>query len=170
MRVSLSVAQRQIAALEELSKAKLPDEQNRVLLVFVLTYSAFESLFGGSADFISEKPYIGLDLNWSKRHFDFFVKRYVTNESINSKFNRHFRNSHDEQWVKKRLLCSGALPADEMFLTVFKIAYRFRNNLLHGNEDKAIDQLPQYIDCFKNITEFMQCLMKRLVSKEAKNG
>lgn len=167
MRVSLSEAQMQIAALDELSRAKLSDEQNRVLLSFVLTYSAFESIFGGNGDFLNKKPYIGLDLNWSKRYFDFFVKRYVANGTINGRISRHFQNNNDEQWVKERLLCSGAVPADEMFLTVFKIAYRFRNNFLHGNGGKAVYELPQYIDCFKNITEYMQFLMKQLVSKGA---
>ena len=170
MRISLTEAQKRVTALTEFSMAELTADLNHTLLEFVLTYSTFESLFGGNREFLSKKPYQDLDLMWSKPYFDFFVDRYVSNGATNSKFKRHFQNETDENWVKEKLLSKGSASTESMFLVVFKIAYRFRNNFLHGNKGKAVYELPQHSDNFKQITKFMQHLMHEIIKKEINNG
>jgi hypothetical protein len=80
---------------------------------FVLTYSTFESLFGGNGKFLNDKPYVGLGLDWAKRYFDFFVLRYVTNGEINRKFDGHFPRGAAETWVKGKLLCNESVTDEE---------------------------------------------------------
>ena len=167
MRGSLLEAQEQISALKEFSAVEFSAELSHTLLKFVLTLSVFESIFHGNKKFLKKKPYEQIELSWAKPYFDFFVDRYVTDGKMNSKFDLFFQDQHnDEQWVIEKLLNPGTTSETERFLVVFKISYRFRNNLLHGNIGKAVRELDQYDDCFKKIIEFMVCLIEKLVELE----
>lgn len=169
MRVLLLEAKKQISGLKDFSEAKFSAEFSHTLLEFVLTFSVFESIFDDNKKFLAKKPYKQIEPGWTKPFFDFFVKRYVTDGSMDPKFASLFQDQRDdEQWVREKLLNPGTTSETDMFLVVFKISYRFRNNLLHGNMGKAVRELDQYDECFKKIIEFMLCLIGKLVELEDK--
>jgi hypothetical protein len=171
VRISLSEAERRLNYLNEILSSEFSNEFIHTLLMFVLTFSTFESIYdyNRKTNDHLKKLCKASEQTWTKPYFDFFVKRYVSDGNTNSKFREHFQTTNDEEFVKKHLLNALSATCEDMLLSTFKISYRFRNNLLHGNSGKASYELSQYEECFNEITGFMQNLMWELLKREETN-
>ena len=92
--------------------------------------------------------------------FMFFKNRYITYGKINKQFDDLFKNkdSDDEKSLKTILLNSYKCNITEKLKANLIIAYRFRNNIFHGN--KNICELNKFNDCYLILIEFLHDILK----------
>lgn len=138
------------------------------LLEFVITFSVFENLFGTIR--LSENPFEKLDNSFAEESYDFFRNRYVRDGELAKNYKltlwkNGYRNDSIARTITP-LLKSEEILDSEKTKAVYHIAYRFRNNLFHGNKGKEPFRLVEYEECFAQITKFMKQLMKQLLSLE----
>lgn len=139
---------------------------SKALVNLVLLFNSFESKtkwYRYIEKFDLEKIYY-LEI------FNYFKRRYVTDNKINEKFNGLFRDSYfspdnldendNESRNKKRViecLLGNNNQDKEKLATCLIIAYRFRNNIFHGK--KHICELENYLGCYKVIIELFNNIL-----------
>ena len=158
---------------------KISEHTTQLLVSFLLTFNLFEDwLFekerGWNARMrISEKlveaPWFNLE--HYKEFAEFFSKRYITTENA---VNSHFRNlqlskrandgNKSEYEIVKSVLLGEKNSAKDTIYAYFCIAYRFRNNLFHGN--KQVLGLNIYDECFQVVIDFMCQIMDEMITND----
>ncbi|MGM8362699.1 hypothetical protein ACSV4D_12360 [Flavobacterium sp. ARAG 55.4] len=100
------------------------------------------------------------DINDFQRFLDYFKNRYVTNSTLNGRFQHlNFRQSDRQELVAEVLLGNNENVHD-IILAMVIIVYRFRNNLFHGVKD--IQVIDEQKDNFKNANELLQLLLEKI--------
>jgi len=139
----------------------------------LLTFSNFESMFNGPKVFLPRNtpttPFTNIDCSFADVAFDFFVKRYITNLEVNNNFTDELWKPYPTNAEKKdaeevgHILKNKNASGTDKTKAVYRISYRFRDNLLHGNPGKETHRLKDYEHCFCKINDFMFQLMNQLV-------
>lgn len=169
MRIEKSEAKRRAEYLQMFLSRTLNSELRDTLLRFFMTFSNFEAMFGEQRELLQGSPFNNIDYSFAATAFNFFVKRYITDGNMNSKYTvalwrGNYMNDAVSQEVEPILKNENASGKDKV-RAVYRIAYRFRDNLLHGNDGKETSKLPEYERCFCIINDFMFQLMKQLIEE-----
>ena len=152
----------QIEWAKTLTTDSLSDQDQKVILSFVLNFNIFEAQL-----FKNNKEYVFIHLqalcnDLNKQHWfnleeydrmgNYVVARYVNSDNKpKENFIRLRLNSEITKKVFNALsdFKSTDIRDDKLFYYYLEIAYSFRNNLFHGKKDNI--GLNKYIDCFKEI-------------------
>jgi hypothetical protein len=131
---------------------------------FTLIWNVFESsIFRSSFSIAKTEQKLKqqqFDINDFQQFLDYFKNRYVTNSTINGRFqNLNFRRNDRETLVTEVLLGNNE-NANDVLLAMIIIVYRFRNNLFHGEKD--IQVIDQQKTNFKNANELLQLLLEKM--------
>lgn len=90
-------------------------------------------------------------------YMNYFRSRYITNNSINSRFTRlYIENRH---WAKyaERILLEDTPEINDIIMVLIIIVYRLRNNLFHGR--KEMPSINHQADNFSNANNFLMTLI-----------
>lgn len=91
---------------------------------------------------------------------DYFKNRYITNGTVNGRFQHlNFRNNDRKEHVENVLLGNN-INTKEIILAIVIIVYRLRNNLFHGV--KNIQVIDEQRPNFENANGFLQLLLDRI--------
>lgn len=143
----------------------------KTLLQFVMLFNLFEDKhFDCKSGERKKLERFSKELNKSraikeetiKELLDFFHKRYVKNKNTYILFQTLFKKNENFGKESETLLrYIGEIDDYEkqLFLCL-RIAYRFRNNLYHGN--KKLLTLNNYEDCFKTINNSLFEVLEQL--------
>jgi hypothetical protein len=131
---------------------------------FTLIWNVFESsIFRSSFSIAKTEQKLKqqqFDINDFQQFLDYFKNRYVTNSTINGRFqNLNFRRNDRETLVTEVLLGNNE-NANDVLLAMIIMVYRFRNNLFHGEKD--IQVIDQQKTNFKNANELLQLLLEKM--------
>lgn len=144
-------------------------EMRDILLKFLLYFNVFENKFlcGESENSDNLRKIISnnsINIESTHQIYDFFVERYVQNGIINGCFadlfylreNGKYRDEETRTKIIENLKSNTSDKVTKTF-TSLVIAYRFRNNLYHGN--KSILHLDSYKECFNETNYFMESII-----------
>jgi len=173
MSIDVYDASKRVVYLQNFLTHKYSSRLKDAILRLILIFSNFESVFGEPKKFLHNNDsdtFADIDCSFADIAFEFFVERYITDGQVNGKFMLTlWKNGYQSDGIARRveriLINENPSGADRV-LAVYRIAYRFRNNLLHGNEGKETHRLKDYECCFCKVNDFMLQLMKQLIQKE----
>ena len=165
--------QRQIEWARTLNSKHLSENDQKIILSFLLFFNLFEAkLFGEKRELTYKRLKAFCEklngeswFNVSKydRVGDFFAKRYIGEGDVPTV---HFYNLQLHSSIKGEIQELLTLfkkrdldycHSDKLMWCYLSIAYRFRNNLFHGKKDPL--GLNKYTECFKIINDMMYDLL-----------
>jgi hypothetical protein len=89
----------------------------------------------------------------------YFANRYIENGKTNRRFRMlNFQRRNKRELVEAVLMGNETAP-EKILLAILIIVYRYRNNLFHG--EKAIRDLPNQIDNFRNANQLLMVFMEK---------
>lgn len=151
-----------------LDKPTLEEKELKPVLHYSLLWSLFESVYFTDDKSLNPKRLLDLsDISCDSLSdeklfeiFNFFKKRYVSDDKINSKYNelklskKVLRDGLFSNFDYCQSILMGKSPTKpDTLKTVFLIVHRFRNNLFHGR--KRTITLHIYKKPFNIINEFL---------------
>ncbi len=159
----------------QLKNSSLSSDEQHQLVVFLLIFNVFEArLFKDGRGVSTLLRKICSDLSNEKwlnmvdfqDYANFFKKRYVANGNMTGDFTRlrltgSVSDVSTDRGNAKAVLLGRETSPEKVLLCYFGIAYRFRNNLFHGN--KNVLGLNTYYDCFSKIVTFMVSVMDKMI-------
>ena len=159
-----------------LKNSSLSSDEQHQLVVFLLIFNVFEArlfkdgrgvskLLRNICNDIANEPWFRI--GDFQDYADFLKKRYVANGTMTVNFSRlklsgSASDVSTDRGNAKAVLLGKELSTDKVLLCYFCIAYRFRNNLFHGNKD--VLGLNAYYDCFSEIVTFMVSIMDKMIA------
>lgn len=168
----------ELTTIREINQQFSPSAVYGVILKTVMYFNEFERyiLKGKSGNWetledvsLNKKEIVSPEV---VNHFiDFFVERYLREDNtLKDSFSdlfgssNHRRKGYEE--VKKYLNRNyqTANSKEENLSMALMIAYRFRDNLYHGN--KKIRELSQYQECFEQVNQFMDAVIEQILTSE----
>ena len=142
------------------------------LLKFLLLMNRFENYLykqGVSSPKLGELHKELIKEEWFDIHrYDdfpnFFAERYVNNHLGGSRLKQLITSKTSTKDKEIKAVLEEHLKGNrepKFILTYLEIATNFRNNLFHGS--KSAYELPQYLDCFLCINEFLYVLLQDML-------
>jgi hypothetical protein len=165
-------------------RSKFANRDIQSMVQFLLVFNVFEArLFKERGEPVSlrlqkivkdllENPLFKYDF---EPVFRCWVDRYIENGTTNQRFDNLKLSGRKDDVLSDRGRCKEALTKasnkqvvddSEKLLCCFLVAYRFRNNLFHGN--KNVFGLNLYTDCFQIITRFIASILDNMITMEFK--
>lgn len=147
------------------------NDLKNIVCKMVLLFNLFEAKFANSNSSIQQiiksflDPFDPEEINCDYC-FKFFEDRYIENDETNDKFNNNLFRDGESEKKRKNEIKQNLLKGKNKLYTCLSIAYRFRNNLFHGN--KAVFQVEQDKNCFQQINSLLENVLKN--HKEENNG
>jgi hypothetical protein len=89
----------------------------------------------------------------------YFANRYIENGETNRRFRMLNLPRGDKRELVKAVLIGNETAPEKVLLAILIIVYRYRNNLFHG--EKAIRDLPNQIDNFRNANQLLMVFMEK---------
>lgn len=153
----------------------LSTNEQHQLVTFLLVFNVFEArlfkdgrgvsnlLISICNDLVNEQWFCISDF---QDYIDFFKNRYVKDEN---KFHQlqltgKIDDLSTDKGNAKAVLYGEEASNEKVLRCCFCIAYRFRNNLFHGNKD--VLGLNAYCDCFNKIMNFIVLLMEKMIDNK----
>lgn len=143
---------------------ELDTEKIQNILYFMLVWNIFENKFennhakiSDSKD-IAEKLYAVLENNIVDNIWNYYVKRYTSNNTINEIFTKFKFNENDNKvFVQNQLLLADKATKKDKIEALLRISFRLRNNLFHGI--KKVHKLYNQNNNFKQINMFLMHIL-----------
>ncbi|MBS4060371.1 MAG: hypothetical protein KG029_08235 [Bacteroidetes bacterium] len=134
---------------------------------FALLWNLFEGLVcnkdanvGKFSDAVTKLQQQGnLNIDDYVAFLQYCTNRYVTNGEANDRFPKLKLQRNNNPELVEAVLKGDETAPEKVLLALLIIVYRYRNNLFHG--EKAIEDLPNQIDNFKNANQLLMIFMER---------
>lgn len=164
----------------QLKNTSLSPEAQDQLVVFLLVFNVFEArLFKNGKGVSNLLKKISEDVvkeRWFcdeifKEYLIFFKERYVVEENVNKAFyllrlSGEKNNVSNDKGNAMAVILGQEKGSGNVLRCCLCIAYRFRNNLFHG--EKEVLGLDAYYDCFDKIVKFIVLLLEKMIDNDFK--